>query len=384
MRIRRSFGIASDDIASLDVRGMVAYWSVNAGNAASPKHDSRSAGGASLTTPEGFTFRVPDTGCEVAPAPEPTFSVIVPAYQAAETVAGAVRSVLRQSYPAHEIIVCDDGSTDDLGSAIAEYEDRIILLRRPHAGAGAARNHGIGIASGDFVAMLDADDVFEPTRLAALAELAAARPDLDILATDAYFERDGDVDGRFYDFNTFATEDQRAAILQTCFLGWPAMRRSRVLEVGGFDESNEIAPAEDWELFIRLFLSGSSAGIVEEPLIRYRQHSRSTTADRSRTLWSRVAVLEKTRRRADLSSRERALLEKSLAGARTRSILTDARGFAASGRPGLRRRLLALAGADDVRGATRLRLIAAALVPVSPTRLIGGETAPDLSRRKSP
>jgi GT2 family glycosyltransferase len=340
-----------------------------------------------LTTPEQSRFRVPDARSEVGSGPEPTFSVIVPAYQSAETVAAAVASVLEQTYPALEIIVCDDGSTDDVRSALAEFEDRIALLRRSHAGAGAARNHGIGTASGDFVAMLDADDVFDRTRLAALAELAVARPDLDILATDAYFERDGSVAGRFYDLNSFAVEDQRAAILETCFLGWPAMRRVRVLKVGGFDESNEIAPAEDWDLFIRLFLDGASAGIVEEPLIRYRQHSGSTTSDRSRSLWSRVAVLEKTQRRSDLTSGERAVLERSLAKARTRSLLTDARAFACSGHRGSRRRLLALAAGNHVPFATRLRLVAAALVPLRPSRLIGGQTkqtAADLSRRQLP
>jgi glycosyltransferase involved in cell wall biosynthesis len=339
-----------------------------------------------LTTPDESRFRVPAAGSDVGSGAEPTFSVVVPAYQAAETIAAAVASVLEQTYPALEVIVCDDGSTDDLRSALAEFDDRVALLRQSHGGAGAARNQGISVASGDFVAMLDADDVFDPTRLAAFAELAVARPDLDILATDAYFERDGRVAGRFYDFNRFAIEDQRAAILETCFLGWPAMRRVRVLEVGGFDESHEIAPAEDWDLFIRLFLDGAAAGIVEEPLIRYRQHSGSTTSDRSRSLWSRVAVLEKTRRRSDLTSGERAVLERSLARARTRSLLTDARALTCSGHRGIRRRLLALAAGRHIPPATRLRLIAAALVPVKPTRLLGGQTkqtAADLRRRQS-
>src|SRR5438093_972703 len=150
-----------------------------------------------------WSFRVPPPKQDVGTGVRPTFSVVIPAYQAATTIGIAVASALDQTYPPHEVVVCDDGSTDDLESVLAPVRNRVVLLHRRHRGAGAARNDAIHLASGDFVAMLDADDLWEPERLDALAELATARPDLDVLATDALFEVQGQPAGRFYDFNEF-------------------------------------------------------------------------------------------------------------------------------------------------------------------------------------
>ncbi len=303
--------------------------------------------------------------------PVPSFSIVIPAYQAAESIADTVASALGQTLRPYEVIVCDDGSTDDLDSVLAPYREQIVLLRRPHRGAGPARNAALRVASGDFVVMLDADDVYEPDRLSALAELAAARPDLDILGTDAYFEVETGLNGRFYEFTEFEVEEQRLGIMERCFVAWPALRRARVLEIGGFDESPEIAPAEDWDLFIRLILGGSRVGLVDEPLMRYRKHPASMTANRSRALRSRVAVLEKTRLHPGLTIEERRYLDQCLARARSRSVLVDAKGFAAAHRQGGRRRLLALAARSEVPTTTRLTLAVAAFVPPAAIRILG-------------
>src|SRR2546427_5927765 len=141
-------------------------------------------------------FVAPPLERPIAPGPLPTFSVIIAAYQAADTIGDAVQSALAQTAPAHEVIVCDDGSTDDLTGALASYRDRIMLLRKENGGAPSARNVALRAASGEFVAQLDSDDAFFPTRLDALGELARQRRDLDILATDAYCEVAGHVVGR--------------------------------------------------------------------------------------------------------------------------------------------------------------------------------------------
>ena len=164
----------------------------------------------------------------------PTFSVIIAAYQAAETVAAAVESALGQTSPPHEVIVCDDGSTDEIERALDPLRDRIVFLSQANGGEGSAKNAAAGAASGDFVAILDADDLYLPERLEALGELASARPDLDILTTDAYLEVDGRVVRHAYDESwTFEVADQRAAILQRNFIfGHAAVRRSALLERG--------------------------------------------------------------------------------------------------------------------------------------------------------
>jgi glycosyltransferase involved in cell wall biosynthesis len=300
----------------------------------------------------------------------PTFSIVIPAYQAADVVGDAVRSALEQTACAHEVIVCDDGSTDDLDAALAPYLDRIVLVRRPNGGPAAARNAAIEAATGDFVAMLDADDVYEPTRLEALGELAASRPDLDILATDLLLEEGGAVRGRFYDTVEFPIVSQRLAILESCFVVCPALRRAKVVEAHGFDES--LAVAEDWDLFMRLVLAGARAGLVSEPLMRYRRHHSTATADRARSLWARVTVLEKARKEPTLTDGERAFLERCLVRARTRARLNDAAVLAATG-GNARRVLLRLALSGETPAATRLMAAASAVAPRPATAALAWE-----------
>ena len=105
-----------------------------------------------------------------------------------------------------------------------------------------------------------------PERLEAQAELASARPDLDILTSDAYLEVGGrDRRTCYGDDWSFDVKDQRAAILERNFIfGLAAVRRRRLLAVGGFDET--LPTATDWDCWIRLILSGSAAGLVAEPL----------------------------------------------------------------------------------------------------------------------
>jgi GT2 family glycosyltransferase len=306
-------------------------------------------------------FRAPAREAPLARASAPTFSVIVPAYEAASFIGDAIESALGQTVKPHELIVCDDGSSDDLEGALAPFGDRITFLRRPHRGVGAARNEAIRTSSGEFVVLLDADDRFEPGRLQALGELASARPDLDMLSTDAYLEVDGRLEGRFYDATVFATEHQRLAILDRCFVAWPALRRSRVLEVGGFDES--LVVAGDWDLFIRLILTGSEAGIVAEPLMRYRRRPASLTGNRSRSLHARVAVLEKAGSSSDLRPEERSVLERCLARAAERALLFDARAIATQRTRGSRRRRMRDLPKRHASAVTRLAISLAAFAP---------------------
>jgi glycosyltransferase involved in cell wall biosynthesis len=306
-----------------------------------------------------FLAPVPSGG--IARGAVPIFSVIIPTYQAAETIADAIESAMAQTHRPREVIVCDDGSTDETPGVLARYRGRVKLLRQEHRGVAAARNAAIRAASADFVAFLDADDAFHPERLEALGELAAMRPDLDILSTDEYFEADGEIVGRHCESTPFPITDQRTAIIERGFTGHPAVRRRLLLDGGGFDE--RFQTGSDWECWLRLILAGAQVGLVDEPLLWYRLHPRSLTARRGAALRARVDLLEKHADNPNLRAHERASLEQALVRARRRAILAEAE-VALKGRlPQARRSLLRLAASGAFTWTERIRACAALLAP---------------------
>jgi GT2 family glycosyltransferase len=310
-----------------------------------------------------FVAPVPPPGLQVGAAPK--FAILIAAYQAARTILECVESAFAQTVPAHEVIVIDDGSTDDTGAALAPYRDHITYVRQENRGKAAAINRAAHLATAEFVSILDADDVYEPERLEALTELAVARPDLDILVTDAYLEVDNAIVGRFFDRMPFATEQQSVAIFENCYVAWPALRRKRLLALGGFDESLSIG--EDWECGIRMLHAGCVAGLVDEPLLRYRIRSDSLTSDRVNTLRSRVHILELASK-LDLSTDERRALGHFLAGRQRRLLLAEAEQALRRHDPDARQRSLAAALAPGMQLVPRLKALAAALAPRAAAR----------------
>jgi len=251
----------------------------------------------------------------LAPGATPRISILIPCFNSASTLARAVGSALDQTTPAHEVIVCDDGSTDAPETALAGFDDQFILLRKQNGGGASALNHALAAATGDFVAILDADDFYDPERTAAIGAAVASRPDLDIVTTDAWLDRGGVRVGTYSSQNPFAVSRQRAAILSTCFPGgWPAVRRERLLGAGGFDESYRVA--YDWECWLRLILAGSLVGMVDAPLMTYHVHDGSLSADKLVSLQERLRLL----RAVDAGS-----LSPDERHARARAIARDAR-----------------------------------------------------------
>jgi glycosyltransferase involved in cell wall biosynthesis len=326
-------------------------------------------------------FLTPEPAFVVDGAPKPTFSVIIAAHDVAPLVGEAVDSVLRQTVAPVELIVFDDGSTDDLAGALAPFEPQVTLVRGDHRGPAAARNRALAFATGDFVAVLDADDAYAPGRLEALQELAAARPDLDVLATDAALEVDGRVVGRFNDATPFVVGDQRTAILQACFVCASAVRRSRLGTLGAWDE--DLEPAEDWDLVLRLILSGCPAGLVAEPLYRYRLHAGSLTSRRVFALAARVRMLEKATRRPGLSREEERTLERSLITQRRRLLRAEAETAAIDDTADRRKRALRLAAARGVPLRDRATALSWSVSPSRARRALATESAPPWKRAAS-
>lgn len=314
------------------------------------------------------SFKAPSIADGLPDQVAPTVSVVIAAYNSAGTIAGAIESALGQTVTPAQLIVCDDGSTDDTEAALANYGDRITYLRKDRGGVASAWNAALAIATGEFFAVLGADDIYEPERLAAVTELALARPDLDMLCTDVLFEREGEVLGLFTSGCPFEVVNQRAAILERCFCIAPAVRR-RVLEAaGGFDES--IRTGSDWECAIRLIHAGAVAGLVDEPLYRYRVDDGSLTSDRVGTLRDRISFLERVRSSYALDETETAAIERSVAAQRRALVLTEAEAALRSQARDARKRALAAARSPGIPLRARASAVAAVIAPRAAGRVL--------------
>ncbi len=319
---------------------------------------------------------MPESKQPMVPGPAPSFSIIIPAYQSAAVVADAVESALTQTVSAHEVIVCDDGSTDDLCGALAPYAGEIQLLHKEHSGVAGTRNLAIRAATGDFVASLDSDNKLMPEYLEALSELAVARPDLDVLTTDAFLEVDGEIHGRYYRGKArFVTDDQRRGIIHQHFVyANAAYRREALLAVGGYDEFYDPTPyhgVEDTDLLVRIILAGSCVGLVDEPLAVYRIHEGSLSSNRPRSMRGGVLVLERAASHPSLREGELRYLRGQLTAKRQEAALAEAEQSLRGLAPYPRRRCLKIAfGGWGYPMASRISALAGAIAPRTAGRFL--------------
>lgn len=255
-------------------------------------HDAPSAGRLLPTAP-------PD----LRPGAAPTVAVLIAAHDNADTIAECLDSVFAQTSPASEVIVCDDGSTDDLTAALAPYRDKVVVLTQPNRGEGGAKESARRAATSEFVAYLDADDRFEPTRLEVVRGLLAERPDLDVVATEVHeFGPSARGDNRLSSW--FTPDDARTMILRANALPVFVARRRLLDEVGGFATDESVFP--DWVTSVRLVFGGARVGLVVEPLYAYRRWAGQTTAGRRRYYERRLRTFESFARELPLTDAERA------------------------------------------------------------------------------
>lgn len=212
-------------------------------------------------------------------------SVIIPTFNRAEQVPSAVRCVLEQTLPPHEVIVVDDGSTDGTAAALAPMIDRIRYIKTENHGVSAARNRGILEATGDWIAFLDSDDTWRPDKLMRQAECIdrteakvcfcictneAGEPIDGLAGMDSTLEEHAE---RFYppgDCRMFKYKGH--PVLQTLLV-----RKSALMKSGLFDESLRVA--EDHELMHRLVLDYGYAVVNERFVCLCRKRSFSGLSD---------------------------------------------------------------------------------------------------------
>ena len=219
----------------------------------------------------------------------PSFSVIMPAYNAAGTLAAAIESLLTQTLAPREILVIDDGSTDATVEIASSYGGAVKVISQPNAGTAGARNRGLDEANGDVIAFLDADDLYTATRLERIAEKFVAEPELEAVATDAVLEYEDSQKLVSSWWPPHARRDRldAAAPIIFCTL---AIRRELIDSLGGFDRRYRIS--EDLEYWYRIGCRGHQVGYVAEPSYRYRIRASSKTGSSSSVEgnWEFVAI----------------------------------------------------------------------------------------------
>ena len=210
---------------------------------------------------------------------DPLVSVVIPTYNNPAMSAEAVESVLAQTYPAREIIVVDDGSTEDIAS-LAAYEDRIQLIRNEHAGPAVARNAGLRAAKGQVFAFLDSDDLWMPAKLERCVAALREHPEAGVIYTAV---RIHELDtGARYLLPQYTMNGRMARALFVECRGVNTstlvVRRECLEKAGPFDE--ELFRAQDWDLMIRL-AEACEYRRVPEPLTERRLHAGSLSVRRA-------------------------------------------------------------------------------------------------------
>jgi glycosyltransferase involved in cell wall biosynthesis len=195
----------------------------------------------------------------------PCVSVILPTYNRAWCLARAIDSVLNQSFTDFELIVVDDGSRDDTARLLASYGERLAVIRQPNQGVSAARNAGIAVARGRWIALLDSDDHWLPAKLASQVAWLRDHPEYRICQTEEIWIRGGrrvNPKKRHRKSGGYIFE----RCLPLCLVSPSAvmMARSLLDEVGGFDEA--LPACEDYDLWLRISCA-HPVGLVEAPLI---------------------------------------------------------------------------------------------------------------------
>jgi len=227
-------------------------------------------------------------------------SVIIPAYNVESYVAAAIESVLEQTFVDLEIIVVDDGSTDKTravaGAYAARYE-RIRLISQPNRGLSAARNTALRASRGEFIALLDGDDLWHPDFLEHQMEVFRQRPTVSIVTGNALCLgswRDGQPAQPYPDERPEPTlmsllEDEQAIFVMSVF------RRKVYETIGGFDEC--LRTNEDYDYWMRAAATGLVFARNPRPLGRYRRRHDSLSASDVRMLSGILKVFAKNRPR---------------------------------------------------------------------------------------
>jgi GT2 family glycosyltransferase len=202
-------------------------------------------------------------------------SVVIATYNCGQFLAEAIESVLNQTLPPHEVIVVDDGSTDDTSAILNAFGERIRAVTQANAGVSTARNRGLELATGEYLAIMDADDICRPSRFAEQAAFLDRHP--EVVAVGCQMERI-DTSGQPLGKIVYATDDAtiRFRMLRNSSLPHPGsmVRTADLVAIGGYDPA--FPSCQDYDMWCRLSARGTFANL-STTLLDYRWHGKNIT-----------------------------------------------------------------------------------------------------------
>jgi glycosyltransferase involved in cell wall biosynthesis len=244
---------------------------------------------------------------DVLHPPAPAISLVIPAYNRGSLIAETLESALRQTVPFLEIIVVDDGSSDNTPEVLARYAGRVHAIRVPNGGVQRARNLGVEAARGDYVALCDSDDLLDPSYVATLGAWLSDHPECNSIYTNfvtfdehgTHADKFAGAPASFFDgaqhsgafWHAIPDLYARTLAYQPLFPSGNLMRRSQYLELGGYDARFNGVGAEDYEFTLRLVGAGNVA-LCATPLVRVRRHDGNDSIDNVRQVSGEVKILQ--------------------------------------------------------------------------------------------
>src|SRR6266404_1995218 len=216
----------------------------------------------------------------------PSVSVVVTTYNQAPYIGATIASVLDQTYRDFEIVLVDDGSTDETSAAVSRYSDQLVYIRQRNRGVAAARNLGIRHAVGRMIAFLDGDDLWEPEKLTAQMEAAEVHPGTGLIVADGVeFSPEGILRKSLIGPSILPRLQGRSSITLHCYeelirnnlictTSQVMVPRSIIERVGLSDERFSVS--SDWDLYLRI-AAESGVTFLNQRLVRYRYLSTSAS-----------------------------------------------------------------------------------------------------------
>jgi glycosyltransferase involved in cell wall biosynthesis len=297
-----------------------------------------------VTSNQRFPAEAPDSGESrtrrqdrpepAVPDPDMRVSVVVPTFNASARLKATIRSVLAQTLPPHEIIIVDDGSTDDTKQVCAAFGDAVIVIPVPNGGQQRARNLGVERATGEWISFLDHDDLWDPEYLAEVAEFQRGHA-VDLIFCDSRTVLEDGTNHEIKDGTRFTAlappgywpgmgvdPADRWSVLERYgyaqYLAFhPAqpsvttIRKDFFQRTGGYDERMRGSSAENFEFEVRA-LRSARVGLIWRPLVSITRHGGNASADGSKMAMDLVDCLRFVQLNHDLAPAERVTVEAEL------------------------------------------------------------------------